>query len=315
MTLVVLNTMKRIKSALIIFISMAVINGVICFLGAGFTLNEIYEIAKYKIKVFYGLDGTFRGKGFAHPLQTAYYLSLAGTLSFGFACITKSRIKIVFFLLISFFLLSAEMSTLSKGPFIALFTGTMVIIFNKDSIKKRFISILGIIIISVIFSFIISRIVINKSFSDVQKAFDYTAKTTTQASGEKSSLGSRIIRWKTGIYILYNTYGFGAGAGGFYSYIEPHQRFDNIYMQILSEFGFIGLWLFLWFIVESIRRYIKAYAICNSITIKNWLLVISATCVTTLVNGLTALTVDDFISIFFIFGIGHSIVNIIDEYN
>ncbi|MFO0752361.1 MAG: O-antigen ligase family protein [Thermodesulfovibrionales bacterium] len=309
LTVAHLDSFRRVKGALVLFVGMGVINAGMCFysLLSHDTVEEtIYHTSEHFVLYLFNPEAMLRGQGFLHPLATAYYLSLTLVLLLGFLYTSRSSHKRLLLALLSFFVFVAMLTTLSKGPLLSLLFGLGIFTLINDKMKKNaFIS--WILILSlVVVGFALSRVPTN----DFEKALDYTSKTSTQTNDESSSLGSRLKRWKKGMYALFDTYGMGTGSGGFYSYIKPDFAFDNVYVHIIVDYGFIGMWLYLWFLLVAARRFIAAYRKCTREQFRKWMQIYIAGFATLLLNGLTSLT-QAFLPIWFYIGIGYALVHVV----
>lgn len=171
--------------------------------------------------------------------------------------------------------------------------------------NKNLIVVCTLLIAAIIIGFMVSRL----PTDDLSKALDYTSKTSTQTKDESSSLGSRIKRWKLGVRDIFDSHGMGTGSGGFYEGIKPDYAYDNVYLHILTDYGFLGMWLYMWFIFKSFVKFIDAYKRCKIDLYKRWIKIYIATFVTLLMNGFTSLT-HTIAFIWFFVGLGYALSNI-----
>lgn len=308
LTVAHLDTFRRIRAALIFFVGMGVINAAMCFysLLSNDTVEEtIYHTSEHFVLYLFNPEAMLRGQGFLHPLATAYYLSLTLMVLLGFLYTSRSYKRLLLAVL-SFFVFVAMLTTLSKGPLLSLLCGLAVFTLMNAKMKKNALISWFLILALVVVGFALSRV----PTDDFEKALDYTSKTSTQTNDESSSLGSRIRRWKVGVYALFETYGMGTGSGGFYSYIKPDFAFDNVYVHVLVDYGFIGMWLYLWFLAAAARRFIETYRKCTREHFRKWMQIYIAGFATLLLNGVTSLT-QAFLPIWFYIGIGYAFVYVI----
>ncbi len=306
-----LNDFKKIKTAAYCYIGMGVINSMVCawFLHSHYFYRGILGTYKtHRVMIIFNPAEIRRGQGFLHTLTTGYTLSLALILLIGLIYINRSRLTRILLSCLAFFIYSAQISTLSKGPLLSLFSGLMVFSLTIPKLKKNLLITWICIFALTIMAFFASRILTN----DISRAIDYTSKNTTKTSSRTASLGSRIIRWEDGLYGLYQSYGIGTGSGGYFSYISPDFNFDNAYLHVLVDYGFVGAWLWLWFLYASCRRFISAYLYCTSREKKLYMLTFIACFVTALVNAITSVT-HLFLPLWFAFGIGHALAHNIES--
>ncbi len=311
LTVAYVDSIDRFKFAIMLFVLMGIINGILCFyviLSSGQSYNDvIFHTKNHYVTFWFNPEQMLRGQGFMHPLKTAYYLSLSIVFMFGYTYMSRGY-RALGFGIMSFMLLSALMTTLSKGPLLSLFVGALLLSVEIPALKKNFIPSWVIFIVLVVVAFIVPRII----FGDINKAVDYTSQTATSSSSETSSLGSRIIRWSKAIDAVYNTYGIGVGAGGFRAFVEPAQLLDSSYFQVFFDYGFIGLWLWLWFLLVSGYKFFIAYKNYPKGKGKDWLLIYLASYITLIFNGLTSET-HFFLPIWFIIGAGYALVNVLQK--
>jgi O-antigen ligase len=104
----------------------------------------------------------------------------------------------------------------------------------------------------------------------------------------------------------------GTGVGGFYSYTEPFQLFDNVYVHMIVEYGFAGACLYVWVLAAAARRFIAAHARCREPRLRTWMLFYLAGFVTLVFNGMTSEN-QLFLSFWFYLGLGHALTRIVEE--
>jgi len=310
LTVAHLKSLRMIKWAMIFYIVIAFVNGIVCFysLISFDTVEEpLFNIGDHVVFYLFNPERLLRGQGFMYPLATGYFLSIAIMLAIAFIYINKGY-KRFFLGLLTFFLMVAMTTTLSKGPILATLGGLFVFTIWNAELKKHFIITWILILSLVVIGFALSRVPTN----DLDRAVDYTTKTSTRTSKDSASLGSRLKRWKIGTYELYNSYGIGTGSGGFYEDLKPDFNFDNVYMHILVEYGFIGLWFWIWFWITSFRRFINAYKNCLNDIHKKIMQVYISGVVTLLLNQFTSFT-QAYLPIWFYLGLGYALSNVIDK--
>lgn len=306
-----LTSLKRVKLAITILIAGGLLNAAACFYSQFQPQDAIImHIADYKnfsIDVWFNTEETIRGQGLDAPLRTAYFLSYSIILAIGCVYSYHPKWKI-FFSMAAYVMFIALLMTVSKGPTLSLLLGVFAFILFVPRLRKHFIASLTVIIFLAILGFFISRL----PTGQISTVIGYSTEMTTESGDEATSMGSRFIRWKRGVKAFANTWGLGTGSGGFLPYIEDYFLFDNLYMHAIVEYGIIGVLLWLWFFVSSVRRYIRAYKLYNSADEKKWLQIYLAGLVTLLVNGMSS---ENHVSmlIWFYLALGHALANIVDQ--
>lgn len=310
LTVAHLKTLSTIKWAMGLYIFAAFVNGIVCFysLISYYTVEEpIYNIGDHVIFYLFNPERLLRGQGFMYPLATGYFISIGIMLSLVFIYINKGY-KRFFLGLLTFFLWVCMTTTLSKGPILSTLGGLFIFTLWSEEPRKHFIITWILILSLVVIGFALSRLPTN----DLDMAIDYTTKTSTTATKDSSSLGSRLKRWKIGIYEVYESYGIGVGSGGMYDDLKPDFNFDNVYMHILVEYGFIGVWLWMWFWFASLRKFIRSYKNCVKDVHKKIMQVYISGIATLLLNQATSFT-QAYLPIWFYLGLGYALSNVIDR--
>lgn len=311
LTVANVQSFPAVKLAVAVYLLMAVAAGFHCFYVLYSSGKEwssaLYDNSLVSIWLWFNPEGQMRGQGFMHPLRTSYYLSISTLLSLVYvARSTGSRRWLAS--LLSFFLFCALLTTLSKGPLLSLFAGLLALSLAVPALRRRFVVTWLAIVGLLVLGFLAGRI----PTGDVSKSLDYTLQTATDQYNETSSLGSRIIRWRQGLHAIYDTWGRGTGAGGFFPYTEPFQLFDNVYVHMLVEYGFLGLCLYLWLLLSSLKRFVTAHAGCREPAVRTWMLIYACGFVTVVFNGLTSEN-QLFLSIWFYLGLGHALARIAEQ--
>ena len=225
----------------------------------------------------------------ANPISIARYLAIGGALIFPILIIKSKRKQslLIISLIVTILIM---ISTGSRGPIVSLFLGIIsytLIFITKDK-SKLFYYLTFAFIVTVILVLILPE---NLTYRFYQvTGGDYVL---TQTGVKRySTIASRLhfwslafTGWSSGIGHLF----FGLGAGGFSSLFiwrdfrwYPH----NIFLEVLSEFGLIGLALFLtvlilsaWFIIKN-REIIRI-----SPTTQMWICATLVTFFSTLFSG------------------------------
>jgi len=173
----------------------------------------------------------------------------------------KEKLPRIVIILLFFGLFVAQISTLSKGPLLSLILvfGLLLIVFNQ---KRSFVKNLSVTII--VFALVISiMILFNLSERYFLNPFDDVSY---------GSYGTRFQHFRDSVEIFHASPLIGIGLGDF---VEVSSRFTyphNIFLEILSELGLIGILLFcsgLFFFARSIRTFLK-YGITGSNNMINY---------------------------------------------
>ena len=306
-TIELLTDFRSIMTSIYILVGAGVINASICFyslVSKNSIEDTLYVLNEHQLLYLFNPESLLRGQGFMHPLFTAYYLSVCLMLLFGIIYTSNVFARFPLSLLI-FVCFVALLTTLSKGPLLSFLCGFFVLMLWNQWMNKNLIVVCTLLIAAIIIGFMVSRL----PTDDLSKALDYTSKTSTQTKDESSSLGSRIKRWKLGVRDIFDSHGMGTGSGGFYEGIKPDYAYDNVYLHILTDYGFLGMWLYMWFIFKSFVKFIDAYKRCKIDLYKRWIKIYIATFVTLLMNGFTSLT-HTIAFIWFFVGLGYALSNI-----
>ncbi|EGR0050547.1 O-antigen ligase family protein, partial [Vibrio vulnificus] len=137
----------------------------------------------------------------------------------------------------------------SKGPLLALMASLLYYYWTNITIKRVFLSIIALfgVFLSIeyfsprLYTFLLdmSKIIIEQDYSVIYS--DYNS----------GSLGARATEWIHAFSLfLLNPMGIGAGNWSLYGeHLYPH----NLFFEILTEFGFLGLLFFIIFVFSAIR--------------------------------------------------------------
>ncbi len=197
----------------------------------------------------------------ANPISIARYLAIGGALIFPILN-SKSKGQQSFLIIALIVTILVMISTGSRGPIVSLFLGiisyTLIFVAKDKSILFSYFA----------FAFIVTIVLIlilpeNLTYRFYQvTGGDYVL---TQTGVKRySTIASRLHFWSLAFTGWSSSIGhlfFGLGAGGFSSLFiwrdfrwYPH----NIFLEVLSEFGLIGIALFLtvlilsaWFIIKN----------------------------------------------------------------
>jgi len=170
---------------------------------------------------------------------------MAILLEGGLLLVNKRKLLLFLLLALTF---AGQMSTLSKGPLIALLVGSGTVVALTSSWRRWPIRCAMAILGLLLAGFCISRA------SDLITSLSFLSQRAMKVSAEESSLGYRFKLWRRGTRQVISTQGMGCGLGGMKRYLPDAPHPHNAYLATLFDFGFPGLWLWLWLLWEGLRR-------------------------------------------------------------
>ncbi len=262
LALTIVTTHEVINKITWIIIIMGVITSFTCFVAIH-TYPDYTDTIFYKTKalrVIFMFNNTVvgkRGHGLCHPLTTALWLNIAFILSFGKFLTTKGRRKNLIGAMM-FFMLTAHLTTISKGPLFALIGGVIFLIISLKPTKKIFFISISILILAIVTSFILAN------FSELKKIAGVTVHQMTFGD-EQSSTASRANWWLTTMRKSLESYGFGVGIGGIRGHLDPPAPHPhNVYVSVFGELGFPGLGLLLLIYYIAFKTYFVSLTQCQS---------------------------------------------------
>ena len=170
---------------------------------------------------------------FPDPHMFSYYMEMLLPFSLALWATTTSHKKL--FLLSSFFIILADILTFTRGSYIALISGALIIlpIVSKNTAKKL---LLGVIL----FACLIIAVPNNPVGERFVSSFD-TQEGSNQA---------RISNWQQALSVIVN-HPSGVGIGMYPLEIKPNADYrepiyaHNLYMDIASELGIISAIVFI----------------------------------------------------------------------
>jgi len=278
-TILLVNNKKILHTVIWIIIVMGIFNSISCFVSVHTYPHYTYvNFIKSKLVSFVAIFNDIfvvgkRGHAFAHPLTTAYWLNFAIIFTFG-KFITAGRFKKTVLGLLMFFMLTAHLTTLSKGPLLALFGGAMFLFYSHKLIRKVFFASTFALITIIIMSFLLANI------TDLANSARYTYNQVT-GYNEFSSGTSRMNWWIISIQKSLDSYGLGVGLGGIPKYLTtantpllkiniPHSH--NVWINTFGDLGFIGLGLLVSIYLLALKTYLTAFKQCKNEYYRNILL-------------------------------------------
>lgn len=204
----------------------------------------------------------FRFTDEANPISIAFYLGF-GILNILYiikfikiSLVFKSLIYII--LLLSFVLLFL---TGSKGPLLSLFFSLMIPYLISNRFKVIFsVLIVGFILFIFSFNFIYSDLFFSGDITDFISRRFISDEETQSISSRMSYISLGLITYRDSNYFNL-IFGFGAGDYGYLVTNSDIRMYPhNIFLEILYEFGLVGLGIFIFILVKIFQfnwRYSK----------------------------------------------------------
>jgi O-antigen ligase len=169
----------------------------------------------------------------------------------------KGKKKIILAVLI-FFMLTGHMTTLSKGPLLALIGGIIFLFYSFKPIRKFFFTSIAVLILVIIVSFFLSNI------TQLKWSLKYTARQMS-ASESFTSTDSRKNWWKQSTSKSIENYGLGVGVGGISQYLRPYAPHPHsVFVSAFGELGFLGLGLLILIYSLAFKNYMIALKQCRN---------------------------------------------------
>ena len=185
--------------------------------------------------------------GSPNALAAYCVLFLPISLSFIFKKKLLLSHKVIFFL-IFITLTTGLVSTLTRAAWLAFIPALFLFGILTKQFKVLFLIILLICSVVIFVKPIRNRF--TNLFSDQYQ--------------QKSEIGGRTYRWDLAFTIFEENPVLGIGPGGYGGAVAYRSQafsglyVDNYYLEILSNYGFLGLFIFLWIIYEIFRKIIKS---------------------------------------------------------
>ena len=262
-TISIINSPHRLRGLLKLVLVIGIINGVICFFSV-YTYPDFPGIVLLKNR-YMTIEAMFnisfvgrRGHAMAHPLTTAIWLDFAmifGTVMF---LTTRNRVLRICLVCAMYFILCALMTTLSKGPLLALIAGYLCLFLMLRPTRKFYFSSLVLMGGTVVSAFSVSHI------TRLKTIINFTAHQLSGAD-QGSSLATRMEWWGIAWHKCMDTNGFGVGIGNLPQYLTmnaPHPH--SVYFSALGELGVLGLALLLWILATAVKRHIQVLQGCEN---------------------------------------------------
>lgn len=262
-TVLTVNNHKTLDTIIWFIFGMGIFNSIFCFLSIysypDYTTTTLLNYNQFNIRIIFNdLTVTKRGHSFAHPLTTALWLNFAIIFSFGKFYAARGKKKALLGIL-TFFMLTAQLTTLSKGPLLALVVGIIFFFYITKPIRKFFFTSVAVLAILVSVAFLLSNI------TEIKRAVVFTTHQLTPSGEGETSTHTRLSWWKTAIIKNVETFGLGVGAGELPRYLKPHAPHPHsVYMSAFGELGFIGFGLLMLIFYSSFKNYSVVLKQCTS---------------------------------------------------
>ncbi|MEW6066928.1 MAG: O-antigen ligase family protein [Nitrospirota bacterium] len=201
--------------------------------------KKIYNIADSFYMVLAFSDRGKRATGIGPPALSSVYLTLSIFLSIALAALMKGRMRWFTWIGI-LFMMYGQFITRTRTGMIALWFGVILVIYVLFK-RHAFIRMVFLWTLAFVLVFILS---IAHDYERGLKRF-----STALDVQKKGSLAIRLDLWKKGFDKLINSYGIGAGIGGYHKYTDKWPHSHNIHLSVLFDLGIIGFAFWLWLII------------------------------------------------------------------
>lgn len=255
-TLAVVDTDKKIRIVLWLIVSLAVIDSLVSFYSL--YLYPHYAVLYSKVtdagslKILFNIANVGkRGHSLMPPLTTALVLGFSALVTFGLMLVVKNRFKRVAVFMSGILIITGLMSTLSKGPLLAMMAGFFFMFMAIKPVRRHIFTALITLLAVVVFSFLLSNI------NTLTKSVGFTQHQLSDKQG--SSTKTRSKWWADSVEKIKDTYGLGVGIGGLPRYLRPQVTDPhNAYISVFAELGFAGFFLFMIILWIAFKSYLGA---------------------------------------------------------
>ena len=230
-------------------------------------------------------EPVLRARGpFIDPDHFAGFLSIVFPLALACALfpnlLTPRRAPLAFRIqcgLASFVIFLAILLSLSRGGWIALIVGTLVMSAlatprgAANAAQASGFSKIGGVRLAIVG--IVVMLGVSMIFIGPEARVD-TVTRVNEAGAEVDTIVGRIEAWKGGVALIRDFPFFGVGLGGWPELFERYQlppwqvlffaQAHNDYVQLLAETGIVGLALFAWLVVRIIRKVVAGARIMEA---------------------------------------------------
>lgn len=243
---VMVNVLDR-REKLDYFLYCLALSGIIT---AGYAIYQYYtgasniEVRKEWIDLVKNPEIRNRAFGvFENPNLLAQYLVLLTTLSLGGIFGAARRGHQIFFALTAALSAFCLVLTYSRGGWVAFVAALAVFTLFKNKLLMQALPVAGIVAYSFMPNAIIQRLSTITSLKDTSNAY--------RLDTYQSTLSLIKAHWETGVGLgrlafarVYHTHMINSN-------VVPHSH--NLYLQIISEFGILGLAVFIWLFLGIFR--------------------------------------------------------------
>jgi len=235
LTVTVLRTRKLFHAALWVLLASGLANALLAIysLQAQAFLRKIFIQENMHFLVSFLVSAKQRGAGMTYTLFTADFLNMVIMLGAGlFLAVRQFKTKVLVFALLVI-ITFGSLTTLSKGGQISLVGGLVFFIFAyKPARKYWYLFLPG----------LVAALLVLLQLLPVAFPWPERAEFTR----ERLSFFARSLIWENALEDLIATYGLGYGVGSFYF---SH----NLCLDVLFNFGIIGLAIWFWLLYRLIR--------------------------------------------------------------
>jgi len=191
---------------------------------------------------------------FENPNLLAQYLIMLSTLSLGAAFGTKKAGLRIFFSSTTAIAAFCLVLTYSRGGWVAFVAALVVLALFKNKLLVQVMAVAGILAYSALPASVTHRLSTITSLKDTSNLY--------RLDTLQSTLSLIKTHWETGVGL-----GRKAFARVYYTHminsnVVPHSH--NLYLQIISEFGILGLVVFSWLFIGIFRIGLKIGATINA---------------------------------------------------
>jgi len=259
-----LTSEKAIRKLFWILFIIGIINSVLCFFSIytypSYQGGDIFDIGHSTIHLIFNdtLMVKNRGHAFSHPLTTATWINMVLFISVALFLTTSSKKGRFFIGLAMLFMLCALMTTMSKGPVIAMFCAFVLMLYFIRPLRDKIFSSVAVLIVSIILAFIIGN---GYNLINLSNVTGHQLSSNDSYSSTASRLKWWKCSWEKGI----SPPGIGVGVGGLKQYLiknAPHPH--NTYISVFGELGVLGLALFLLICFIAFKTYLTALRRCGN---------------------------------------------------
>ncbi len=201
----------------------------------------------------FGDSESLRASSMATTAVTAAGLNICILIALGmyFIAEKQSTKRLLIFLIL--FMMTGMVLPRSRLGVISLLIGLVFFYSRFPQYRKNLIKVSFAIFI------VVFLIYFATAADRLEQALERWLGIVVSYAKKEATTLNRLGIWATGFDKLINSYGIGMGLGGLKKYLNvPHAH--NIYLSVLFDLGFIGLWILIWLItslVNTIRNSIK----------------------------------------------------------